>query len=1324
MSLQTTYLANGTWTTRRVDISELLNDTRDPQRVARPNVALSVKEPPPIIGMLSQTIIQSPIAQWVLPARLRHQDKQDVVFVGDNFIQIRESVGSGHLEDVATKADFDTKIISVGVINLHEEPSLEAQIKQGSGRAAQEPKEDGDLPPQMLVLALNTKELVFVYATESIDGRVDFVHTRRPLPADVSLPEQYGRHIAVDPRSRAIAVSASQDYFGVFSLKPQRMLRAEMRSGNMNPIWEERFFRVDGDILKMEFLYPTPGEDRMVLLLFVSKELRTYMVCYDWDITGGIRNSRPKVIRRQLPLDEGMSPILVPLRKPASFLLIASTNIVIYNDITDPTHARKRPHRYPMKPPGAEDPHRSLLWTQWARPVRNWLYSRNNDGIYLCREDSKILYLEVGNQGEVNLQHEVGSLNCDIDTGFTILDRGFEGGDLLVVAGSMGDGGVFVEDARQPPRCIQSITNWAPVLDSVLLGPGNPEDTSESEKADFSGDRIFACHGPTFGRGAITELRHGLQARIGLMLELQDPSSILSLWVVTDAGSGGALFFSSMPDCSLVIYMPDDAQGEIRAIDGDLLGADLNTPTLAAGSTPEGVIIQVTSSAIHLSVYGVSSPRISEKCEGGEQIIAAATAGNMSLVAVAVRRDDAVHVRVGRVGISAESLQFNAIGQPLGLPYEPITLSIEILDYVPTIFIGTREGKILATFVDIERGFGPLVEQDIILEEGSIESKTCESLALISTSGNRAAEKRSLLCGLRSGNLVVFNIKRGFETGLMELKQVKRRKIGETTVRLRRAGNQNKSAIFACGDGFWSIAHVEDPESSQYILEKVWITDHNNPSYLQSAVDVFTCVDSHPYSKPGTLDGSLVCIVGDQLLVCTLENTTKSVPRRIPIPGSPNRMIYSKYLKTLVIGYTYSEESESNGIIRRCVRPRIDFIDPDSPPGLAFTVDISDDEGEETPGNQLPRPTGSAGERITAIADWNSTDGKNNYHMIVVGTTRPVDLKRGRLVYITARRHPDDLKIHSTVKHAHLYEEPIRAITPYGQCSLVVTTGKEVILQKFDIAEKRWRRVDRYHLESPGISVSVREPFIYVSTSRESLVALKVTEDKISLYSTDPMQRGGLHHTLLHGDYPITMTSNRGGTIVGLSEMDITPKDKTSFPVFKVDMPHSSVRLLQSTQAPAIKDSHGIYGTALGGSVYRFTTLKEHEWRLLRFLQNVCMIDPIVCPFSPRLKSKAVNNVEPSTIKPDFLHVNGDILSRLTYRGISYFKEMIAREDSSRCTTDIGEDEDEAELIGSNEGGISKPERFAELVPPVLGEVEDQYTAVMEWIVKLLQVAF
>ena len=199
MSLQATYLVNGAWTTRRIDIGEILARNREaPAASVKP-----AQSQRPMTGLLSRTVIQGPVIQWILPARIRHRDKNDVVFVGDNYIQVKELVESGHLEDVAMKSDFDAKILGAKVIGIGPDVVLEAQMKQGAtyeSTVSCGPPADQSLPPQLLVMVLASRELLFLYGTDDPRGRLDFIHTRRPLPADVSSLEEYGRHLAVDPR--------------------------------------------------------------------------------------------------------------------------------------------------------------------------------------------------------------------------------------------------------------------------------------------------------------------------------------------------------------------------------------------------------------------------------------------------------------------------------------------------------------------------------------------------------------------------------------------------------------------------------------------------------------------------------------------------------------------------------------------------------------------------------------------------------------------------------------------------------------------------------------------------------------------------------------------------------------------------------------------------------------------------------------------------------------------------------------------------------------------------------------------------------------------
>lgn len=195
MSLQTTYLVNGEWATRRVDIGDILARNRES------NMSANTRAPKaPATGLLSRTLVHGPTIQWVLPARIRHPNRNDVVFVGDNFIQIKELVPSGHLEDIITKADFDSKIVGAKVINTRPEIGLDDQIGLNGGTVRDATPIVENLAPHILVLILASKEMIFLYARELPRGRFDFVHARRPLPADVSSLEEYGRNITVDPR--------------------------------------------------------------------------------------------------------------------------------------------------------------------------------------------------------------------------------------------------------------------------------------------------------------------------------------------------------------------------------------------------------------------------------------------------------------------------------------------------------------------------------------------------------------------------------------------------------------------------------------------------------------------------------------------------------------------------------------------------------------------------------------------------------------------------------------------------------------------------------------------------------------------------------------------------------------------------------------------------------------------------------------------------------------------------------------------------------------------------------------------------------------------
>lgn len=149
------------------------------------------------LGLLSHTLVSNPIIQWILPARLRSKYQNDVIFVGERTLQIKEAISGTHLEEVSSKSDFDAYIMAAKVINVSTELPWESQMRVGSDGTDTTLELRGGLPSQIMVLSLASKELVFLYYSSVAS---QFIHCHRPLPSDVSTFERFGRNIAVEPR--------------------------------------------------------------------------------------------------------------------------------------------------------------------------------------------------------------------------------------------------------------------------------------------------------------------------------------------------------------------------------------------------------------------------------------------------------------------------------------------------------------------------------------------------------------------------------------------------------------------------------------------------------------------------------------------------------------------------------------------------------------------------------------------------------------------------------------------------------------------------------------------------------------------------------------------------------------------------------------------------------------------------------------------------------------------------------------------------------------------------------------------------------------------
>jgi hypothetical protein len=163
----------------------------------------STFQAPEVVGILSQSLHPSPTIRLILPARIRSKAQNDVIFVGENFVQLREFLPTGQLADVIAKVDLGSQILSAKVISAkgqQEESAVDQIIKQELDDEYYDANDPDQVsfPPQLLVVSTAACNVVFLFARNRAAGSVEFVFAKRRLLADVQVEEQYAKHVAVD----------------------------------------------------------------------------------------------------------------------------------------------------------------------------------------------------------------------------------------------------------------------------------------------------------------------------------------------------------------------------------------------------------------------------------------------------------------------------------------------------------------------------------------------------------------------------------------------------------------------------------------------------------------------------------------------------------------------------------------------------------------------------------------------------------------------------------------------------------------------------------------------------------------------------------------------------------------------------------------------------------------------------------------------------------------------------------------------------------------------------------------------------------------------
>lgn len=316
--VQGSVFVDGEWVSRTADVYQIMarNQQQEDTEMQEPEPKGRIGMPN--LGILSKAVMASPLYKHILPANIRHRDLNDVVFVGEDIVQLKEICDYGHLRHVATKSDFAGKILAARVFG---DPSLVSKPAESSlpppkpihrARASTTGEGSSRLPDEVIVLTLSSRTLMFLWASETVTGSVAFRQKTVRLPAGSSRLDRPGPFLAIDPKCRAIAVAAREGCFVLYKTRAMDSWRDRTDAGHDEvPIVDEAVIQIEGRIKHMEFLSSGGNrDDSHIVLVFVlihNGEIK--VACYDWDFRLPLNDSSARIKRSFL--DSGKSHSLI-----------------------------------------------------------------------------------------------------------------------------------------------------------------------------------------------------------------------------------------------------------------------------------------------------------------------------------------------------------------------------------------------------------------------------------------------------------------------------------------------------------------------------------------------------------------------------------------------------------------------------------------------------------------------------------------------------------------------------------------------------------------------------------------------------------------------------------------------------------------------------------------------------------------------------------------------------------------------------------------------------------------------------------------------------
>ncbi|VUC35766.1 unnamed protein product [Clonostachys rosea] len=1252
MAFETSVLRDGTWVTETVDFQAALKVYAPP--VSSEEVLFGDRPP---CGILSRTVIESPALNAVHSVRLRSKWKNDIAFIGDRYVQISELRSDGQLHSVLRVTDFSARIrnstvlgkYSVSTGGAENDPSfgmdedIKFEVPSQTERVSINMREDKtpSLPPQLLVLILETGDILFTFIQPDPTTNAPRLVTSKILPPG-NIP-YYGNRLAVDPSNRYLAVSSLDDTLVLHLLKPWKQLNEEFKQhGRIMPVIETSIRVVNGNIQDMTFLFPHQADEfHIILVMLVFSRKRTtrpgwVLYVYDWELGDDMLNmfTNAKAPAR-CPEWSQFPYLLIPIKFGSAFFVLCQDFIGLCQQ---PLSLIPQYEFRSLHAPAPSKFHHGTkvpLWTNWAKPFRRESYSKGTDIIYLAREDGFLEHIEIEPTNLMFTATDMGFLDTHISPAFATACNGYS--DLLIIGGDSGPG------ARQESERIMVIPNWSPVVDATTtdldtslmsLAPANQN--GDSRRVHETPDRIFLASGRG-ETGSVTEIRHGIQARIGLDLELGEP--VRQAWLFSDdrLETGSMVAILALPYSTAILSFSGNLE-DVVAEQADQTPFDSSTRTLCSARTVSDVIVQVTEETITLVTHSQSSQhKLKDLCDAPEYIPQTVFSAHQFIVlSRSLPQGSELRVlRVEEMNVIPESC-WETPGEDscislLESSGECYLLLGEMIDNLPSISIYSMEGN--------------LVTRQSITENIATTQNSQSSLEAL-TSIVVAKEQQEYfvaIAGTRCGHLITFQIPKNANRKI----PWRIERLGNSPVEVFSPSNTDGAgagAPFLCCDNNAVQLGKYSPDSNRFKSKTtIWPTDMSDSSLQVPPIHSVFGVGS--YQGDSAKYSMLVMVAGTRMLIADLSDHPSSIPRSIPVDGTPTRILYSDVWKCLVVGYQVEN------------KPSIAFIDPDTGESISKAIDKNKNACEFITG------LGQAEDRIYGLQEWLYMKNGEIFPFIIVTT------QSGGLLIVSVREEKRRKEDGGTRQLQHWtryrkkgFKVPIYSVVP-DQEGLVYCAGRTLYWDVLDLTEKKMKTAKSFELDSPATSLSISNGKIWALTSMHSLEIVDHRSDPgladMKLLHTDRTARITSHMisvgpTTQSDLWPVTLLSDVSGGISGVW----VPWDKRNQELVVVSEGQvgNSVRrfirakcrptwLLEDHRQPrygcihSTTDGAEILGVSLDGSMRHFTLLQQDLRRFLYLVQSLWRAER-----SGRHAREQLNTLLQAIELPKSQHIDGDVL--------------------------------------------------------------------------------